>query len=58
MNIRFMAPVRDRIVAHARVLKVGRALCPIVVDLVDEKERMVAHAGMTYMRLGREEPPR
>jgi uncharacterized protein (TIGR00369 family) len=58
MNIRFMAPVRDRIVAHARVLKVGRSLCPIVVDLVDEKERMVAHAGMTYMRLGREESPR
>ena len=58
MNIRFMAPVRDRIVAHAKVLKVGRSLCPIVVDLVDERGRMVAHAGMTYMRLGREESPR
>ena len=58
MNIRFLAPVRDRIVAHARVLKVGRSLCPITVDLVDEKERLVAHAGMTYMRLGREESQR
>ena len=55
MNIRFLAPVRERVVAHARVLKAGRSLCPIVVDLVDAGGRMVAHAGMTYMRLGREE---
>ena len=55
MNIRFLAPVRERVIAHARVLKVGRSLCPITVDLVDAGGRMVAHAGMTYMRLGREE---
>ena len=55
MNIRFLAPVRERIVAHARVLKAGPSLCPILVDLVDAGGRMVAHAGMTYMRLGREE---
>ncbi len=54
MNIRFMAPVRGRVVAQARVLKAGRSLCPIVVDLVDGAGTMVAHAGMTYMRLGRE----
>jgi uncharacterized protein (TIGR00369 family) len=54
MNIRFLAPVRDRVIAHAKVLKVGRSLCPILVDLVDERGRMVAHAGMTYMRLGKE----
>ena len=55
MNIRFLAPVRERVIAHARVLKAGRSLCPILVDLVDGSGRMVAHAGMTYMRLGREE---
>jgi uncharacterized protein (TIGR00369 family) len=54
MNIRFLAPVRERVVAHARVLKAGRSLCTIVVDLVDGAGRPVAHAGMTYMRLGRE----
>jgi uncharacterized protein (TIGR00369 family) len=54
MNIRFLAPVRERIVAHARVLKAGRSLCPILVDLVNGDGRMVAHAGMTYMRLGRD----
>ena len=58
MDIAFYGDSKSGIVAHARVLKVGRSLCPIVVDLVDEKERMVAHAGMTYMRLGREESPR
>ena len=60
MNIRFLAPVRERVVARARVLKVGRSLCPIVVDLEDGQGRLVAHAGMTYMRLGREakESPR
>ena len=56
MNIRFLAPVRERVVAHARVLKLGRSLCTIVVDLVDAADRPVAQAGMTYMRLGRETP--
>ncbi len=55
MNIRFMAPVRERVLAHARVLKAGRSLSTIVVDLVDADGRPIAHAGMTYMRLGREE---
>jgi len=60
MSIRFLAPVRERVVARARVLKVGRSLCPIIVDLEDAQGRLVAHAGMTYMRLGREreETPR
>jgi uncharacterized protein (TIGR00369 family) len=54
MNIRFLAPVRERVVAHAKVLKAGRSLCPIVVELIDGAGRLVAHAGMTYMRLGRD----
>jgi uncharacterized protein (TIGR00369 family) len=60
MNIRFFAPVRERVIARARVLKAGRSLCPILVDLEDGQGRLVAHAGMTYMRLGREtkESPR
>lgn len=52
MNIRFLAPVLGRVRAEARVLRVGRSLCPLVVELRDEKDRLVAHAGMTYMRLG------
>jgi len=54
MNMRFLAPVLGRVEAHARVLRVGRSLCPLVVELTDDRGRLVAHAGMTYMRLGRE----
>jgi len=54
MNIRFLAPSLGRVRARARVLRVGRSLCPLVVDVVDEADRLVAHAGMTYMRLGLE----
>jgi uncharacterized protein (TIGR00369 family) len=58
MNMRFLAPVLGRVQAHARVLKVGRSLCPITADLVDDKGRLVAQAGMTYMRLGHEREPK
>lgn len=51
MNIRFLAPVHERVTVTARVLKAGRTLCPIVAELHDEEGRLVAHAGMTYMRL-------
>jgi 1,4-dihydroxy-2-naphthoyl-CoA hydrolase len=51
MNIRFLAPVLDRVTVTARVLKVGRRLCPIVAELHDDAGRLVAHGGMTYMRV-------
>jgi uncharacterized protein (TIGR00369 family) len=54
MNIRFLAPVHDRVTVTARVLKAGRTLCPIVAELHDEEGRLVAHAGMTYMRVNRD----
>jgi uncharacterized protein (TIGR00369 family) len=54
MNIRFLAPVRGAVTAEARVLKVGRTLCPIDADLIDDDGRLVAHAGMTYMRVRRD----
>jgi uncharacterized protein (TIGR00369 family) len=54
MNIRFLAPVHERVTATARVLKAGKTLCPIVCELHDESGRLVAHAGMTYMRVRRD----
>jgi uncharacterized protein (TIGR00369 family) len=53
MNIRFLAPVHDRAIATARVLKLGKTLCPLVAELHDDGGRLVAHAGMTYMRVRR-----
>jgi len=54
MNIRFLAPVHDRVTATAQVLKVGKTLCPLVTELHDDTGRLVAHAGMTYMRVRRD----
>ena len=54
MNIRFLAPVHERVTVTARVLKAGRTLCPIVAELHDEDGTLVAHAGMTYMRVHRD----
>jgi uncharacterized protein (TIGR00369 family) len=56
MNIRFFAPVLDGVTAHARVIKLGRTLAPVLVDLTDDRGKLVAHAGVTYMRLGSPAP--
>jgi uncharacterized protein (TIGR00369 family) len=54
MNIRFLAPVHEHVTATARVLKAGKTLCPIVAELHDEDGTLVAHAGLTYMRVRRD----
>ena len=38
----------------ARVLEVGTTLCPLVAELHDDAGRLVAPAGMTYMRVRRD----
>lgn len=53
-NIRYLAPVHERVTVTARVLKAGRTLCPIVAEIHDDEGRLVAHAGMTYMRVHRD----
>jgi len=51
MNIRFLAPCLTDVVAKARVIKFGRTLCPVAVDLFDTRDVRVAVAQVTYMRL-------
>lgn len=51
MNIRFLGPCRTDVTAHARVLKSGRTLCPVSVDLFDRTGLLVAVAQVTYIRL-------
>lgn len=51
MNIRFLAPCLSDVTASARVIKLGRTLCPVSVDLSDEGGTPVAVAQVTYMRL-------
>src|SRR5262245_23829512 len=35
MTIRFLAPCRSDLTAEARVIKLGRTMCPLAIDLFD-----------------------
>jgi uncharacterized protein (TIGR00369 family) len=51
MNIRFLAPCLTDVTARARVIKFGRTLCPVAVDLFDAREHQVAVAQVNYILL-------
>ena len=51
MNIRFLAACRSDVTAHARLIKFGRTLCPVAVELFDAAGVMVAVAQISYLRL-------
>jgi uncharacterized protein (TIGR00369 family) len=51
MNIRFLAPCLTDVTAKARVIKFGRTLCPVAIDLFDAKGQQVAVAQVNYMLL-------
>jgi len=48
MSIRFLAPCLTDVTARARVIKLGRTLCPVAVDLFDANKRQVAVAQVSY----------
>lgn len=51
MNIRFLAACRTKATAKAKIIKFGRSLVPVHVELFDEKGTLVAVSQVTYMRL-------
>lgn len=51
MNIRFLAPCLSDVHAKARVIKFGRVMCPVAVDLFDSGGKLVAVAQVNYMLL-------
>ncbi len=53
MSIRFLAPCLSDLTAKARLIKFGRTLCPVEVNLFDAEGRHVAVAQVTYMLLGK-----
>ncbi len=53
MNIRFLAPCLTDATAKARVIKLGRTMCPVAVDLYDSEGTQVAVAQVNYMRLSK-----
>lgn len=50
-TIRFLASCIGDVTAEAHVVKVGRTLCPVRVDLFDPGGKQVATSLVTYMRL-------
>ena len=53
MNIRFLAPCLTSVHAKARVIKKGRLMCPVAVDLFDDAGQLVAVAQVNYVLLER-----
>src|SRR3989304_1019175 len=51
MNIRFLAPCLSDVTAIAKIIKYGRTMCPVAVELFDEKGIKVAIAQVNYMIL-------
>jgi len=51
MNIRFLAPCLTDAFAKAEVIKLGRTLCPVAVNLFDAHNNHVAIAQVNYMLL-------
>ena len=56
MNIRFLAPCRSDCIAEATVIKFGKTLCPVSVNLSDVNGIRVAVAQVTYIRLSDARP--
>jgi len=51
MNIRFLAPCLSDVQVKARVIKRGRLMCPVAVDLFDAAGKLVAVAQVNYLLL-------
>ncbi len=51
IHVRFLAPCFSDVTAEARVIKFGRTLCPVDVQLFDTNRAQVATAQVTYFRL-------
>lgn len=51
LTVRFLAPCLTDVTCEARVIKLGRTLCPVDVQLFDTNGVRVAVAQVTYLRL-------
>ena len=52
MNIRFLSPCKTAVKATAFVVKFGKTLCPVSVNIYDNDQKLVAISQVTYLRLG------
>ena len=49
MNIRFLSPCLSDVTVKAKVIKLGRTLCPVSIDLYDATKKHVAVAQVNYI---------
>ena len=49
MNIRFLSPCLSDVTAKAKIIKLGRTMCPVSVDLYDASKKHVAVAQVNYI---------
>lgn len=50
MNIRFLSPCRTGVKAEAKVIRFGKTLCPVSVNIYDDDQKLVAISQVTYLR--------
>jgi uncharacterized protein (TIGR00369 family) len=53
MNIRFLSACRSDVTANANVIKHGKTLVPVMVELFDKNKIKVAIAQVNYMKLNK-----
>ncbi len=51
LNTRYLSTCAGDVTAVGRLIKLGRTLCPVAVDLYEAGGKHVAHSIVTYMRL-------
>lgn len=51
MHIRYLRPCHTDLVVDATVIKMGKTLCPVNVELFDIHNKLVATASVTYIRI-------
>lgn len=57
LDMRYLAPCLTGVMAEARVIKFGRTLCPVSLEMTDDGGRIVACGMVTYMRVSNLKPP-
>ncbi|MFO0837056.1 MAG: PaaI family thioesterase [Phycisphaerae bacterium] len=51
LDVRYLNPCLTDVIAAARVIKLGKTLCPVMVELGDTAGQAVAIAQVTYIRV-------
>jgi len=57
IHIRFLNPCASSVLAAAKVIKAGKTLCPVEVEIKDGNGKTVSIAQITYMVLKKNQSP-